>query len=124
MEGWIMTDDDSCQYRRRRPDLCTENNPVFELYQMQEVPSSGNEPRYAIAHDLIDFAQIDIGLVLDSYGYNSTADLQKDYGDDWKGVMAECQFELDAGSLSNVSCHMPMMTWPEAREVIETLVSA
>ena len=39
-----------------------------------------------------------------------------------EAILAECQFELDAGCQENLIAHMPLMTWLEAKHVIETLV--
>lgn len=125
---WINTDDDSVQYRREATELECGQNKVFELYQVQavkdilEVPD--DDPAiYAIAHDYVYLSDIDVKSVLDSYGYDSMDEMIAEYGNAEKdGILAECQFELDAGCMENLARRMPLMTWSQAKETIEKLI--
>lgn len=125
--GWICTDPDCCQMRRKAVELDPDGN-VYELYQVQEMPVDEIEicvdgvKIYKIAHDFVYFSEIDIESVLECYGYESLESFQKEYEDDWKGILAECQFELDASSLENLSNHMPLMTYNDAVRAILNLI--
>lgn len=128
---WIKTDDDSVQYRREVPELEYDQNKVFELYQVQTVKDLGEMMKeedkdpaiYAIAHAFIYSSEIDTESVLSSFGYDSVEQIDADYGiNERDGILAECQFELDAGSLENLMPHVPLMTWEQAKETIETLI--
>lgn len=120
-EEWILTDDDSCQYRR---EINTDHGKLFELYQIQLAANmiSDTDSIYSIAHDFISVLEINVDSVLSCYGYDSLDQVKSEYGSDWEAILAECQFELDAGCQENLIAHMPLMTWLEAKHVIETLV--
>lgn len=72
--------------------------------------------------DFIATSEINVDSVLLCYGYNSLEQVKSEYGSDWEAILAECQFELDAGCMENLIKHMPLMTYQEAKNMIETLV--
>lgn len=126
-KNWIITDDDSVQYRREVTELENSQCKVFELYQVQAVEDmtksmEENPTIFAIAHDFVYMSEIDIQGTLECYGYDSVEQMKTQYGEDWEGILAECQFELDAGCFENLSQRMPLMTWTDAKKVIEKLV--
>lgn len=129
-KNWVMTDDDSVQYRREAVELEHDGEKVFELYQLQATRdpadvASKDPAIYGIAHDFIYVSEIDMQSVLDCYGYGSVDEVREAYGQDWMdAILAECQFELDAGCLENLCERMPLMTWEKAKETIEKLVQA
>lgn len=116
---WIMTDDDSYQICRKLLDMSEAlGDAVFEFYQVQDAPIESNSeiPVYVIAHDIVCYKDIDISMVLDCYGYTSIEEVYNQYGDSWQQIIAECAFELDAGSYYNTSgLSLP---WEEATKVI------
>lgn len=127
--NWIVTDDDSFQCRRRITALETDKNQVYELYQIQAVTDDGNPKVYKIAHDIVFVSEIDAADVCASYGYDGYGlpdvsgidQIKHEYGDDWQAILAECQFELDAGAMENIMEHIPFMTWNEAKDTIVSL---
>lgn len=113
---WELTDDDSFQLRRR---LC---DGIYELYEIEQVLpyGQGEGRRFKVAHEIIFTSEIDTDTVLSSYGYDSVEELKAIYGDDWKGVLAECEFELSAGSGEGI-IRSPFLTWEEGRSLIGLL---
>lgn len=122
---WICTDDDSCQYRKYHPEFGNKENPVYELYQIQQVTvDDAEDPAiYKIAHDFVYFSEIDQESVCSCYGFDGMDDFKEHNGDEWQAILAECQFELDAGCLENISERFPLLTWSEAAKVVEKLVA-
>ncbi|MSS38601.1 hypothetical protein [Clostridium porci] len=109
---WKLTDDDSFQIRKERKE------DVFELYQIDSVVSSyeRGERDFRVSHAVVYLSDIDTEDVLDCYGYESLKALKEEYGDDWKGILAECDFELTS---QNGECFIsPDMTWDEAKQLI------
>lgn len=88
--GWILTDPDCFQIRRKLAD------DIFELYQIDmSLPSwKAKGDCYRVSHAIVYGSDIDLPEVLSCYGYESLELFQKEYGSDWKGVLAECDFEL------------------------------
>lgn len=88
--GWVVTDPDSFQIRRRLED------DVFELYQIDELPAGNEECSnyYRVSHAIVYLSDIDVPDVLQCYGYDSLEEFQERYREDWKGILAECDFEL------------------------------
>ena len=98
---------------------------VFELYQIQEIPSedSSDDPKaYKIAHGFVDLNEMELKSVLDCYGYESLEEIQREYGAEWKGILAECQFELESACLDNIVSGVPMFTFSEAEKFIKNYV--
>lgn len=121
-KNWVCTDPDSCQYRRTALEL-DPNGEVFELIQIQAADFAGfNEEVYLIAHDWVYYSDIDKESVLGCYGYHSLNQIKSEYGEDWKGILAECQFELDAGCMENIMKRVPLMTYDGAKKFIEKFV--
>ncbi len=123
-QSWICTDPDSAQYRRTAFEL-DPSGDVFELYQIQEIPSEdgSDDPKaYKIAHGFVDLNEIELKSVLDCYGYESLEVIQKEYGTEWKGILAECQFELESACLDNIVSGVPMFTFSEAEKFIKNYV--
>lgn len=121
--NWILTDDDSVQYFESwRP---REGDKLFELFQVQAVAeSTENDPKiYQIAHEFIYRSEIDVEDVLDGYCYDSLEEMKEIYGDKTDQMLAECQFEFDASGGENLITRMPLMTWNEAKDMIEKLVN-
>ena len=91
---WVLTDDDSFQLRRKLTD------GTYELYQITQVKAgsdSDSEALYGISHGIVYVDGIDVSNVLDCYGYKSVDEVKNIYGEDgWEGIVAECEFELDA----------------------------
>ena len=109
-EKWVLTDDDSFQIRRMVED------GIYELYQIQAIREPlDDEASFKVAHAVIYTSEIDVKNVCDCYGYESLDAVKKEYGDEYKGILAECEFELDA-----LECllHTPALTWKDARELI------
>ena len=116
---WIMMYEDAYQICRKLQDMSEAlGDAVFEFYQVQEAPIESNSeiPVFVIAHDIVCYNDIDISLVLNSYGYKSIKEVYEMYGDSWQQIMAECAFELDAGRYYNTSGLS--MTWEESTKVI------
>lgn len=129
-KDWILTDSDSVQYCREVYELET-NDKVFELYQIQQVQElpdnfeddfEENAKIYRIAHDIIFSSEIDTESILDCYDYESLAEVREIYGDAADQILAECQFELDAGCFQNIMLNMPLMTYIGAKETIEKII--
>ena len=128
-DGWVLTDEDSCQYIRKDPNFSNIGfGNAYELCQIQRVTEDPmkdhDEARiYKIARAIIFASEIDTESILTSYGYDSLEEVQKAYGDSWESILAECQFEMDASCLENISDHFPLMTWKEAKLAIETIIA-
>lgn len=121
-KNWVCTDPDSCQYRRTALEL-DPNGDVFELIQIQASDFAElDEEVCLIAHDWVYYSDIDEESVLDCYGYRDLDEVKKQYGEDWKGILAECQFELDAGCMENIMKRVPLMTYDGAKKFIEKFV--
>lgn len=125
-ENWILTDEDNVQYVRKAIEL-TEFGDVYELYQAQEItdPTRGYGIRkYMIAHDFVFPSMINVEEIIETaktYGYASF-DIYNTHGKDYARIMAECQFELDAGRFKNLLNRVPAMTYEQAKNTIEKLV--
>ena len=98
--GWFCTDPDCMQYCQKVSE--TE----FRLIQAVWLDTCGDDTRaenakddsdnYAVCADVIDLDLYDEDYILcsiGSYGYNSIAFLQKEYGDAANQIIAECIFE-------------------------------
>ncbi len=86
---WVLTDDDSFQIRRQL------GNGVFELYQINALECYPKEPEsyFRISHAVIYVS--DIIRRLDCHGYYSSIErLKEEHGEDWQGILTECEFEL------------------------------
>ena len=123
-KNWILTDDDSCQYRREAIELEKDSGKVFELYQIQAVAASSDpDPAiYKIAHDYVHLSEVDVDSVLECYGYESLDNLKTTYPDDWEAILAESQFELDADCMENLIERTSLLTWQKAKKMIETMI--
>ena len=123
-KDWILTDDDSCQYRREAVELEKDSGKVFELYQIQAVAASSDpDPAiYKIAHDYVYLNEVDVDSVLECYGYESLDNLKSTYPDNWEAILAESQFELDADSMENLFERTALLTWQKAKKMIETMI--
>lgn len=123
-ENWILTDEDNVQYVRKATELA-EFGDVYELYQAQEITDSTRGygiRKYMIAHDFVFPSMVNIEEILEAYGFESLAEIQDLYGEDYTRVIAECQFELDAGCFENLMNRVPAMTYEQAKNTIEKLV--
>ena len=112
--AWVITDDDAFQIRREYSDA---NSRFFELYQIQDMP----DETYAIAHGFVyleDLSSEQIRDVLDCYGYADLEELRHVYNDNWRGVLAEIQFELDSGCFENLIPGLRYDSWEAARDFI------
>ncbi len=112
MNDWILTDDDSFQIRRKIEE------DVFELYQIDATtPSWEDSDRvFRVSHAVIYICDIDQDSMMDCYGYESLEAFKEMYGDDWKGVLAECDFEIT--SQNGEYFISSDLTWKEAKELI------
>lgn len=110
---WCLTDDDSFQIRRKK------GNGIFELYEIEQILpyEQGGERRFKVAHEIIFISEIETDSVLSCYGYESLEELKVLYGDDWEGILAECEFKLSAGSGEGI-LRSPVLTWEENRSLI------
>lgn len=110
---WCLTDDDSFQLRRKIGE------GIFELYEIEQVLpfEQGGERRFKVAHEIIFLSEIDTDSVLSCYCYKSLEELKALYGNDWEGILAECDFELSAGSGEGI-LRSPVLTWEESRALI------
>ena len=118
--GWTVTDDDSFQIRRRVEDRA---GTYFELYQIQISPVNP-ESMYGIAHGFVypmDMDEESVADTLECYGYESLASFKEEYGEEWPGVLAEMEFELDASSGENLIQNARFAEWEDARKWIETV---
>ena len=62
-------------------------------------------------------SEINLEDVLDCYGYKNLEQVKTEYGDDWEAILAECQFELNAGCLENLITQ-EFLTYDEAKQLI------
>lgn len=108
---WIMTDDDSFQFCRKVKD------GVYELLQITStLPSwEDQEQAFGVSHAFVDIKDADIADICSCYGYQSLEEIKDEYGSDWKQIIAECMFELDA-----MECLVaaPHMSYSEAQSLI------
>ena len=91
---WILTDDDCFQICRRYDE------DHYELYQI----TGQEEIGFYVTHAIIDYNECHIKSICDCYGYEGIEQLQSMYGDAWKQIIAECQFELDSADPDNTIC--------------------
>lgn len=110
--GWILTDDDSFQIRRKIEE------DVFELYQIDATAPSWEEGDrvFRVSHAVIYICDINQDSMMDCYGYESLEAFKEEYGDDWKGVLAECDFEIT--SQNGEYFISSDLTWKEAKKLI------
>ena len=95
--NWILTDDDSCQ-------ICREiKDGVFELFQVTKILPSWKDSEdgkdFRVSHAFIyvdDMNDEDIRNICECYGYDNLDTLKEEYGEEWKQILAECEFELEA----------------------------
>lgn len=109
---WVLTDDDSFQIRRKIEE------DIFELYQIDAVAPSWEEGdrAFRVSNAVIYICDIDQDSMMDCYGYESFEAFKEEYGDDWKGVLAECDFEITS---QNGECFIsPDLSWKEAKNLI------
>ena len=90
--AWFLTDSDSFQ-------ICREHSDgSFEFYQISLI--SENCPRrFAVSHDLVYTDRLsdeELKTICDCYGFSSSDDVQKRYGDQAARIFAEFWFELSA----------------------------
>lgn len=121
---WVLTDPDSFQIRRKLCNFSKDLGSVYELYQLQELPigtqtetDSEEDQCFRIAHSIIFCSEIDIENVCDCYGYDNLDVIKNEYGDDWEGILAECDFELMSGCMENL-LNTPSMTYQQAKDMI------
>lgn len=89
---------------------------VYELYQIQELPLDQGQV-FKVAHEIVFCSEINLEDVLDCYGYKNLEQVKTEYGDDWEAILAECQFELNAGCLENLITQ-EFLTYDEAKQLI------
>lgn len=110
---WTLTDDDSFQIRRQLKD------GVFELYQINvlELYPKKSENCFRISHAVIYISDINIPDILRCYGYDSIEGLKEEYGWEWQGILAECEFELMS---QDGECFIDRqnLSWNEAKKRI------
>lgn len=109
---WKKTDD--MQWRR------ATGFSSFDLVEVREWPDgyiyvSGNI-------DLRDYEEKEIADCIDSYSYKSLSEMEEIYGDDTKGVIAECIFEQTQECERN--CFGDFKTENEAAEAAQKYVDA
>lgn len=121
MDSWRLTDRDSFQIRKQVLE------GIYELYQLQyakpetEYIKTGETGReYLVAHGFISVPDIDKREILDCYGYGfeSIKEFMEEYGDDWEGVLAECEFEIHADERL---IKMKPMSYEQAKHLIVLL---
>ena len=123
-EDWMLTDGDSFQIVRKRPDLAAElGDSVYELYQLQSAQAApcknSEEHTYYIAHDFICADKVDVDEILECYGYESLEEVKSLYPEDWQQILAECAFELKVGCYINV--YTPILPWEKAVSLLKKL---
>lgn len=109
---WILTDNDSFQIRRKIEE------DVFELYQIDATAPSWEEGNqlFRVSHAVIYICNINQDSMMDCYGYESFEAFKEEYGDNWKGVLAECDFEITS---QNGECFISSdLTWNEAKKLV------
>lgn len=109
---WVLTDNDNFQIQRKIEE------DIFELYQIDAVAPSWEEgdPAFRVSHAVIYICDIDQDSMMDCYGYGSLEAFKEEYGDGWKGILAECDFEITA---QNGECFIsPDLSWKEAKNLI------
>lgn len=113
VDAWVMTDDDSFQLRRKRYD------GIYELYEIERAKPIDEDDLacFKVAHAIVFISEIDIDSVLACYGYESLSELKETYGDDYEGILAECDFELTA-SAGECLINSPYLTWEDAKKLI------
>ena len=81
--SWVKTDD--LQWRLQL------NSTTFYLVEIRKVRNT-----YVGVSEIIDtetYTEKDVRSCIKSYGYKSINDMEKTYGDDVMGIIAECLFE-------------------------------
>ena len=81
--SWVKTDD--LQWRLQL------NSTTFYLVEIRKVRNT-----YVGVSEIIDtetYTEKDVRSYIKSYGYKSINDMEKTYGDDVMGIIAECLFE-------------------------------
>lgn len=112
---WIVTDDDSFQIRRN----LFGRDALYELYQVQvtkPLEARDDEKIYGVAHGIQYVSEAEPEEILSCYAYPSFEEFKKEYGDDWRGVIAECDFELKAACGKGIIA--TDLTWEEAKALI------
>lgn len=109
---WEKTDD--MQWRR------ATGFSSFDLVEVREWPDgyiyvSGNV-------DLRDYDEKEIANYIDSYSYKNLSEMEETYGDDAKGVIAECIFEQTQEC--ELICFGDFKTEDEAAEAAQKYVDA
>lgn len=125
--GWFCTDPECMQYCKKI------NEEVFRFIQAVWLDTCGDDTRaenekddsdnYAVCADIIDLDLYDEDDILDSigsYGYNSIAFLQKEYGDYANQIIAECIFE--GNCLYNNSSIAGVVSWDDAEQIIQKYI--
>lgn len=112
LEEWKKTDD--MQWRR------ATGFSSFDLVEVREWPGgyiyvSGNI-------DLHDYDEKEIADYIDSYSYKSLSEMEEIYGDDTKGVIAECVSEQTQEC--ELNCFGDFKTENEATEAAQKYVDA
>lgn len=115
---WILTDDDSFQICRKVENIFEGMGPVYELYQVQAVTDDGDKC-CKVAHEYVFVNDVNIDDILECYGYSSIDDISDDKNT-MEQILAECSFELAAGSLENL-LSTPLLSYNEARAIISEL---
>lgn len=125
--GWFCTDPDCMQYCKKI------NEEVFRFIQTVWLDTCGDDIRavnakddsdnYAVCADIIDldlYDEDDILGSIGSYGYNSIAFLQKEYGDAANQIIAECIFETEC--LYDHSSIAGVVSWDDAEQIIQKYI--
>ncbi len=115
---WILTDDDSFQICRKVENIAEDLGPVYELYQVQAVTDDGDKC-CKVAHEYVFVNDVNIDDILECYGYSSIDDISDDKNT-MEQILAECSFELTAGSWENL-LSTPLLSYNEARAIISEL---
>lgn len=95
--NWVLTDNDCYQ-------ICREiKDGVFELFQVTKTlpswESSKDGKDFRVSHAFVyvdDLNDEDIQNICECYGYDNMDSLKEEYGEEWKQILAECEFELEA----------------------------
>ena len=84
--------------------ICREiKDGVFELFQVTKTlpswESSKDGKDFRVSHAFVyvdDLNDEDIQNICECYGYDNMDSLKEEYGEEWKQILAECEFELEA----------------------------
>lgn len=104
---WEMVDRNSFQVRRE------VEKGVFELYQVQFIPTPDETDCYGIAHAVIDTNKDNMQNVWDNYDPHALHELREVLGDGANKFFARYSFEIDASDLKNLVSE-ELMTFEEA----------